>query len=86
MKPIELLKDKEAVKAINELITGANKLKDAKKYLDKIDCEPGFLYEAYHKEFFEHMDNIDIKVHEAIEFINKTVAYIINNQLDKEIN
>ena len=44
MKPIELLKDKEAVKAINELITGANKLKDAKKYLDKIDCEPDFLY------------------------------------------
>lgn len=86
MKPIELLTNKIAADKVCELLEGANKLKDAKKYFEKIDRTPEFLNDLHQREFFEYIDDVDIKLLETIEGVNRAITFLIHCELDNKIN
>ncbi len=86
MKQIELLTDKRAIDATKELLYGANKLKDAKKYFECFERKPVFLQPDHQNDYFEFMDVIDVKIFEALQEINKCIAFMVMCELDDKIN
>lgn len=86
MKMTELLTDERVCSKAYELIEGANKLKKAKKFFERIDRKPDFLDGLYKMEFWEHIDEIDTKLLETIEEVNRAIAFLIFRELNNKIN
>lgn len=86
MKKIELLSEKRSSDVVFELLSGSNKLKEVKKYFDKMSRKPEFLDETQRNDFFEYIDSVDIKIFETIEEVNRCISFVVHCDLDNNIN